>query len=164
MGSVQIFSLEFSGLKFACSRDFTGGYSLQAGDFVVPMTPDVAEALASAGAHIRLRAQVAAKLRREMKSGATFRRDLQVVDGRSVSISLGVTDGGDGLFLEVGTARMTLTDQQAQLLLAVLDQLGADVRTIYRATAGPPELSVAQGLRGLIRMPGTMPGDPDEWM
>jgi hypothetical protein len=148
MGSVSIFSLDFSGTRLACSRDFTGGYHLEAGDFVVSMTLDAAAALAQGGAHIRLRAQVAAKLRREMKSGATFRRDLFAVDGRTVHIEIGVTDGGDGVFLEVGAGRMTLTDAQAQLLLAVLDQLGADVTTIRRASERPvPNFGVAQGMR-----------------
>jgi hypothetical protein len=149
MGSISLFQLEFSGTRFACSRDFTGGYHLEAGDFVVSMTLDAAAALAQGGAHIRLRAQVAAKLRREMKSGATYRRDLLAIDGRTARIEIGVTDGGDGVFLEVGAGRMTLTDAQAQLLLAVLDQLGEDVSTLYRASERPvPNFGVARGLRG----------------
>jgi hypothetical protein len=162
MGSISIFDLQFSGVKFAVSRDLVSGYRLEAGDFVVSMTPDTAAALAEGGARIRTKANVASHFRREMKAGATYRRDLLAVDGRTAHIELGVTDGGDGLFLEIGTGRMTLTDQQASLLLAVLGQLSADVSALYRASSGPQELSVAQGLRGFpIRIPG---GDGDEWI
>jgi hypothetical protein len=163
MGTVSIFALEFSGVKFACSRDFTGGYTLLASDYTVSMTPARAGTLAGGGARIRALAEVAKFYGRGLKPGATFRRDLQAVDGRSVSISLGVTDGGDGLFLEIGSSRMTLTDQQAQLLLATLDQLGRDVSTLYRASERPvPNFGVAPGLRGFpIRIPG---GDGDEWI
>jgi hypothetical protein len=147
--TISIFSLDFSGTRFACARDFTGGYTLQAGDFVVPMTPDAATALAAGGARIRTKAYVALHFRREMKAGPTFRRDLLAIDGRTVHVEIGVTDGGDGLFLGVGAGRMTLTDAQAQLLLAVLDQLGEDVSTLYRASAGQPvpNFGVAQGMR-----------------
>jgi hypothetical protein len=148
MGSIQIFALEFSGTRFACSRDFAGSYRLQAGDYTVTMAPDGAGALAEGGASIRTKAKVAAHFGREMKAGATFRRDLLAVDGRTVRIELGVSDSGDGLYIEIGTARITLIDQQAQLLLAVLDQLGADVSALYRATAGPEDTNVARGLRG----------------
>jgi hypothetical protein len=162
MGAISIFSLNFSGTKFAVSRDLVSGYRLEAGDFVVSMTPNAAAALAEGGARIRTKANVASHFRREMKPGRTFARDMLAVDGRVARIEIGVTDGGDGVYLEVGTARMTLTDAQAQLLLAVIDALGRDVAAIYRAAAGPPELSVAQGLRGFpIRIPG---GDGDEWI
>jgi hypothetical protein len=149
MGSVSIFALEFSGTRFACSRRFDGAYHLLAGDFVVSMTPDAAAALAQGGARIRTKANVASHFRREMKSGATYRRDLLAIDGRAAHIELGVTDGGDAVYLEIADARMTLTAQQAQLLLAVLDQLGADVTTLYRASERPvPNFGVARGLRG----------------
>jgi hypothetical protein len=114
------------------------------------MTPDAAAALAEGGARIRTKAEVASYFSREMKPGATFRRDLLAIDGRTVHVELGVTDGGDGLYIEVGAGRMTLTDQQAATLLAVLDTLGRDVSTLHRASAGPQELTVAQGLRGWI--------------
>jgi hypothetical protein len=151
MGTISIFSLDFSGTRFACRRNFTGGYTLQAGDNILPMEPNVAEALAGGGARIRLRAQVAAHYGREMKAGATFRRDMLAVDGRVAHIEIGVSDVGDSVFLEIGTARMTLADQQAQLLLAVLDQLGRDVSALYRATAGPEDnmaWGIAPGLHG----------------
>jgi hypothetical protein len=151
MGSIQIFALEFSGTRFACSRDFAGSYRLQAGDFVVTMTPDGASALAEGGASIRTKAKVAAHFRREMKAGATYRRDLLAVDGRVVHIELGVSDAGDSIFLEVGTGRMTLTDGQAQILLFSLDRLGGDVNALYRASSGgPQELTIVQGLRGWL--------------
>ena len=73
-----------------------------------------------------------------MKAGATFRRDLRAVDGRVVHVEIGVSDAGDSVYLEIGTTRMTLTDGKSQLLLAVLDQLAADVATVASATAGPP--------------------------
>jgi hypothetical protein len=150
MGTISIFSLEFSGLRFACSRDFTGAYSLQAGDFTVTMPPDGAGALAEGGGRIRMRAQVASQLRREMKAGATFRRDMLAVDGRTAHVELGVSDAGDSVYIEIGTARMALTDAQAAVLLAVLDQLGRDVTALYRATDGPDDMrmGVAPGLRG----------------
>jgi hypothetical protein len=149
MGSISIFALEFSGTRFACSRDFTGGYALRAGEHVLPMTPDVAAALAAGGARIRTKANVASHFRREMKAGATYRRDLLAVDGRPVHLELGVSDAGDSVYLEIGAARMALTDQQAQLLLFVLDALGADVNALHRASETPvPNFGVAQGLRG----------------
>jgi hypothetical protein len=147
MGTISIFSLEFSGVKFACARDFTGGYRLQAGDYVVSMTPDGARALADGGATIRTKAEVAKYFDRGLKPGATYRRDLGAIDGRIAHIEIGVVDSGDGLYIEIGTGRMALTDQQGTLLLAVLDMLGRDVSSIYRATAGP-DLTIAQGLRG----------------
>jgi hypothetical protein len=102
MGSISIFDLQFSGVKFAVSRDLLSGYRLEAGDFVVSMTPDAAAALAEGGARVRLKAQIAAHFRREMKSGATFRRDMLAVDGRTVRIEIGVSDAGDSVYLEVG--------------------------------------------------------------
>jgi hypothetical protein len=163
MGSVGIFALDFSGTKFTVSRDLVNGYRLEAGEYAISLAPAVADALAAAGAHVRLKAQVAAKLRREMKSGRAFARDLLAVDGRMAHVELGVVDSGDGLFLEVGAGRMTLTDAQAQLLLFSLDQLGEDVSTLYRASERPvPNFGVARGLRGFpIRIPG---GDGDEWI
>jgi hypothetical protein len=150
MGHIQIFALEFSGTRFACSRDFTGAYRLEAGDFVVTLTPDGAGALAEGGGRIRLRAQVASRFGREMKAGPTYPRDSLSIDGRTVHVEFGVVDSGDAVFLEIGTARMTLTDQQAQLLLAELDQLGRDVSAVYRATAVPEDMNfgIAPGLRG----------------
>jgi hypothetical protein len=150
MGSVSIFSLEFSGTVFACSRDFTGGYRLQVGDYVVMMMPGEAATLARGGAHIRIRAQIASRFDREMKAGATYRRDVLAVDGRAARLEIGVSDGGDVVFGS-GGSRMTLTDTQAQLLLAVLDTLAADVSTIYRATAPAHDdmrWGIAAGLRG----------------
>jgi len=150
MSQIQIFALEFSGTRFACSRDFTGAYHLQAGGFALPMASDTARALAEGGGRIRLRAQVAAHFGRELKSGATFRRDLLAVDSRAVHVEIEVADAGNGIYIEIATARMTLTDQQAQLLLAVLDQLGADVTAVNRAAEVPQQLTVAQGLRGWL--------------
>jgi hypothetical protein len=150
MGTISIFDLEVSGLRFACARDFPGVYHLRAGDFVVTMTPETASALAFGGGRIRTRAQVASQLGREMNAGTVYRRDLLAIDGRVAHIEFGVTDGGAGLFLEVGTTRLALTDQQAELFLAVLDQLGRDVSAVYRATAVPEDMGfgIAPGLRG----------------
>jgi hypothetical protein len=152
MGSIQIFSLDFSGTKFAVSRSFVGGYTLEAGDHVLSLTPAVADALAQGGARIRLKAQIAARSGREMKAGATFRRDLLAVDGRTVRIELGVSDAGDSVYLEIAAARMTLIDEQAQILLFSLDMLGRDVSAVYRATAVPDDMrmGVAPGLRGWL--------------
>jgi hypothetical protein len=150
MGTISIFGLEFSGVKFACARSFDGAYRLQAGDYVVSMTPDAAHALAEGGARIRTKAQVAKYFDRALKPGATFRRDLLAVDGRVAHIEIGVTDAGDGLYIEVGAGRITLTDAQAATLLAVLGTLERDVAAIYRASAGPQDLTVAQGLRGFL--------------
>jgi hypothetical protein len=148
MGSISIFDLQFSGVKFACSRDLLSGYRLEAGDFVVSMTPDAAAALAEGGARIRTKANVASHFRREMKPGRTFARDMLAVDGRVARIEIGVTDGGDAVYLEIADARMTLTDQQASLLLAVLDRLGRDVSALYRASEpSGPDFGVAQGMR-----------------
>jgi hypothetical protein len=148
MGTISIFALDFSGTKLACSRDFIGGYILQAGDFVVSMTPDAAAALAEGGARIRTKANVASHFRREMKPGRTFARDMLAVDGRVARIEIGVTDGGDGVFVEIGTARVTLTDVQSQLLLAMLDRLRDDVNAIRRASEpSGPDFGVAQGMR-----------------
>jgi hypothetical protein len=151
MGTISIFQLDFSGTRFACSRSFAGGYIMRAGEFTVPMTPAVAEALAQGGRFIRWRAQAAARSGREMKAGATFRRGLLSVDGRTAHLELGVSDAGDSVYLEIGAARMTLTDQQAQTLLLLLDRLGQDVNAVHRASEPPGlDLTVAQGLRGWL--------------
>jgi hypothetical protein len=144
MGSVSIFSLDFSGTKFACSRTFVGGYMLQAGSYTLSMTAGTASALASAGERIRGRARIAAHYDREMRSGATFRRDMVSVDGRAVRIEFGVADDGGGIYIEVGITRMTLTDAQSQLLLFTLDRLGADVASISQAggSAQPHQLNL----------------------
>jgi hypothetical protein len=149
MGSISIFSLDFSGTKFACSRDFSGGYRLQAGEFVIAMTPQVAHALADGGRNIRLRAQVAVRLGREMRVGAVFRRDLTSVDGRAVHVEIGVADTIDGgVYLEIGATRMASTDQQSQVLLAVLDQLAADVSSISSASEQTAQMNMVPALRG----------------
>jgi hypothetical protein len=149
MGSVSIFQLDFSGTKFAAARDFTGGYTLRAGEFTVPMTPTVADALAQGGRFIRWRAQAAARSGRELKAGATFRRDMLSVDGRTAHLELGVSDAGDSVYLEIGAARMALTDVQAQTLLLLLDRLAEDVASVGRASEPPGlDLGVAAGLRG----------------
>jgi hypothetical protein len=134
MGTISIFSLEFSGTPFAVSRNFSGGYTLRAGDYTVTLTPDGASAFAQGGARIRLRAKVAAHYGRELKPGATFRRDLQAVDGRVAHVEFGVTDAGD-VYLEVGSGRMALAGEQSQHLLFALDRLAADTTSVYRATA-----------------------------
>jgi hypothetical protein len=158
MGTISIFSLDFSGIKFTAAREFTGGYTLRAGEHVLPMTPAVADALAQGGRSIRWRAQAAARSGREMKPGATFRRDLQAVDGNRVHVEIGVADSGDGIFLEIGTTRLALADGQAQMLLFVLDQLGRDVTSVSRASETlVPDFGVAAGLRG-FRYPWE--GDP----
>jgi hypothetical protein len=147
MGSIQIFALEFSGTRLAVSRDFTGGYRLQAGDYTISMTPPTARARGWWQAQ-RTKAQVASHYGREMKPGATFRRDMLAVDGRAVHLEFGVSDMGD-VFLEIAGARMTLITEQAQLLLAVLDQLGADTASIASATEQPVQLNLTPGLRNL---------------
>jgi hypothetical protein len=150
MGSIQIFSLEFSGLKFACARDFTGVYHFTVGDHAVSLVPDAARFLATGGENIRIRARVASQLHRDMKPGAAFRRTLQAVGGPTVHLEFGVVDASDGLYIEIGATRVALTDAQGQLLLAVLGQLGDDVSSVYRATAVPDDMrwGVAPGLRG----------------
>jgi len=150
MGTISIFQLDFSGTRFACSRSFVGGYTLLAGDHTMSLTPAVADALAQGGRFIRWRAQAAARSGREMKAGATFRRDLLSVDGRTVHVELGVSDAGDSVYLEIGAARMALTDVQAQTLLLLLDRLAADIASIQQAggAAQPePNFGVAQGMR-----------------
>ena len=151
MGTISIFQLDFSGTRFVCSRDFTGGYTLKAGDFVVPMTPERAAALAGGGKRIRDRAKIASYYGREMQGGATFRRSMLAVDGRTVNIEFGLVGDGGGVYFEIAATRMTLTDVQSQLLLAVLDQLAADVDTVYAAVAGPPvpDFGVAAGMRNV---------------
>jgi hypothetical protein len=149
MGTISIFSLDFSGTRLACSRSFDGAYHLTAGSHMVQMTPDVARALAGGGQYIRLRAQVADYFRREMKPGATYRRSMLSVDGHAVNLELGVTDGGDAVYVEINAARMTLAAEQAQLLLAVLDQLAADTAAIASATEQPVQLNLTPGLRNL---------------
>jgi hypothetical protein len=148
MGSIQIFALEYSGTKLACSRSFDGAYHLRAGDYTVPMTPQTAHALAEGGRRIRTKAQVASHFGREMKAGVVFRRDMLAVDGRTVHLEFGISDMGD-VFLEIAGARMTLTGEQAQLLLAVLDQLGADVSSISSASEQPIDINLTPGLRNL---------------
>lgn len=151
MGSVSIFQLDFSGTRFAAARDFTGGYTLRAGEHVLPMTPDVADALAQGGWLIRSRAQVAVRTGRELKAGRTFARNLLSVDGRSVHIELDVADDGGGIYVEIAGTRLTLTDQQAGVLLALLDQLGRDVNAVSRASEPPGmDLTVAQSMRGWL--------------
>jgi hypothetical protein len=151
MGSVGIFALEIAGTRFACARDFGGGYRLQAGDFTFTMMPDAAGVLAAAGGRIQLRAKVAAKFGREMRAGAVFARNLLSTDGRTARVEIGIADSGD-VFLEIDTVRLTLDGQQAQVLLAVLGQLDRDVTTVQRAAseAQGPDLTVAQGLRGWL--------------
>ena len=150
MGSVGIFSFDFTGTKFACSRSFVGGYNLRAGDHTLSLMPAVADALAQGGQFIRLRAQIAYRSGRQMRSCRTFARDLLAVDGRRMHLEIGISDAGD-VYLEIDAARMTLTDQQASLLLAVLDQLGRDVTAVSRASEPPgPDLAVAQSMRGWL--------------
>jgi hypothetical protein len=158
MGTISIFSLDFSGTRFACSRSFVGGYGLRAGDHTLSLTPAGADALAQGGRLIRMRAQIAARSGKEMRSGATFRRDMRSVDGRVVGIEIGISDQGDSVYIEIAGTRLTLADQQAQLLLAVLDRLGEDVTTIQRASEPPGlDLTVAQSMRGLY------PWEVGEW-
>jgi len=152
MGTISIFQLDFSGTRFACSRSFSGGYSLEAGGFVLSLTPTVADALAQGGRSIRWRAQAAARSGREMKPGATFRRDLLAVDGRRMHLEVGISDAGDSVYIEIGAARMTLTDQQAATLLALLDRLAEDVNSIQQAGGSArlePNFGIAEGMRGL---------------
>jgi hypothetical protein len=150
MGTISIFSLDFSGTVFACSRTFEGSYRLQVGDFVVTMTPDEAAALARGGTFIRIKAQIASRFDRDLRPGVTYRRDLLAVDGRTAHLALGVNDCGD-VFFGSGDARMTLTTQQAALLLAALNTLAADVSALYRATAGEPDgWGVARGMREVL--------------
>jgi hypothetical protein len=47
---------------------------------------------------------------------------------------------------------MMLTDQQAQLLLAVLDRLGADVAAVHRASERPEDMGM--GIAPKLRGPG----------
>jgi hypothetical protein len=150
MGSIGIFALEIAGTRFACARDFGGGYRLQAAGFVFTMTPDAAGVLAAAGGRIRLRAKVAAKLGREMKAGAVFARSMLAVDGRTARIEIGIADSGD-VYLEIDAVRLALDGQQAQLLLAVLGQLDRDATTVRRASEPPGlDLTVAQSMRGWL--------------
>jgi len=75
-----------------------------------------------------------------------------------VHVELGISDAGDSVYLEIGAARMALTDVQAQTLLLLLDRLGEDVAVIHRASEAPGlDLGVAAGLRG-FRYPWE--GDP----
>jgi hypothetical protein len=152
MGTISLFNLEFSGLKFACARDFIGAYHFKIGDHAVSLAPDAARFLAAGGEQIRIRAKVAWQLHRDMRPGAAFRRTLQAVDGSTVHLEFGIVDESDGLYIEIGTTRMALTDAQGELLLAVLGQLDQDISTLYRAraTAGPDEMrwGIAPGLRG----------------
>jgi hypothetical protein len=150
MGSIGIFALEIAGTRFACARDFGGGYRLQVGDHTVTMTPDAAGVLAAAGGRIQMRAKVAAKLGREMQAGAVFARNMLSIDGRTARVEIGIADSGD-VFLEIDVVRLTLDGQQAQNLLAVLGQLDRDVTAIHRAASeapGPGDFGVARGLRG----------------
>jgi len=150
MGSIGIFALEIAGTRFACARDFGGGYRLQAASFVFTMTPDAAGVLAAAGGRIQMRAKVAAKLGREMKAGAVFARNMLAVDGRSARLEIGIADSGD-VYLEIDAVRLTLDGQQAQILLAVLGQLDRDVTAVHRASEPPGlDLGVAAGLRGWV--------------
>jgi hypothetical protein len=148
MGSISIFALEFSGTKFAVSRDFIGGYRLQASDLTISMMPATASSLAFGGQRIRLRARLADRRDAEMESGAVFRRDFTAVDGRVVHVELGVSDAGD-VYLEIGTTRMTLDMPQAHLLLAVLDRLTADVASLAQNQWGgePHQGNVVPGMR-----------------
>jgi hypothetical protein len=162
MGSIQIFSLEFSGTRLAVSRDFTGGYRLQAGDYTILMTPPTAQALAEGGRRIRTKAQVASHFGREMKPGATFRRDLLAVDGRTVHVEIGIADTIDGgVYLEICSTRMALTDQQAQTLLAVLENFADDVNVVLAGGAQRFYHNLAPGLAG----PGWIPdwADDKKW-
>jgi hypothetical protein len=162
MGTISIFSLDFSGTKFAVSRDFSGGYRLQAGGHTFTLTPQTAHALAGGGQTIRLGAQVAVRLGREMKPGATFRRDLLAVDGRTVHVEIGIADTIDGgVYLEIGSTRMALTNQQSQTLLAVLENFAEDVNVVLAGGAQQFYHNLAPGLAG----PGWIPrwADDSKW-
>ena len=162
MGHIQIFALEFSGLKLACNRSFDGVYRLQAGDYTFTMAPQAAAALADGGRSIRLRAQVAVRTGREMKVGRTFARDMLAVDGRMVHIEIGIADTIDGgVYLEIGSTRMALTNQQSQTLLAVLENFADDVNVVLAGGAQQFYHNLAPGLAG----PGLIPNwaDDSKW-
>jgi hypothetical protein len=111
MGSIQIFALEIAGTRLVCAWLFSGGYRLQAGGFTFTMMPDAAGVLAAGGERIRLRAQVAARLGREMRAGSVFARNLLSTDGRTARVEIGVTDSGD-VYLEIDAMRLTVDGQR----------------------------------------------------
>jgi hypothetical protein len=157
MTTLRIFSVQFGSLDFCCTRDMAQGvYILSSRDCRCAISPDEASRLAGACVFLQSRAQAAVIMKRAMKAGAVFRRAWP-----SLTVEIGINSTGDAVYVQVGDLRAELDEVQTALLVAVLDQLAADVVAIHRASAGPPDLTVAQGLRGF---PIYIPGGDGEWM
>jgi hypothetical protein len=162
MTTISVFTAFKLGRRLlSCERDSAHSYTLIADGVRSSMSVEDAETLGKRGWALDRRwSRKTADGR--MKPGLIF--SIQTPETLD---TIGVTDDGYFIYVEADEERISLTEDEVQMLAFVLRQIRDDVRSLYHAgqrSAGPPELTVAQGLRGLIRMPGTLPGDPDEWM
>jgi hypothetical protein len=139
MGSVQIFTVALGPLTLACSRDFAGAYVLETGASRCAVSLDTASALASAGQCIRDRARIAVVTDKELKPGAVFQ-----MDSNGLRVELGITDAGDGVYIEANSIRVTLDDVQSQDLLHGLGRLRADVDAVWATSAQPVQFNLTR--------------------
>jgi hypothetical protein len=157
MATVRIFLMQFGSLDFSCTRDMANGlYILASRDCRRAISPDEASRLAGAHALLQWRGYVAVAKNRPMRAGAVFKRAWP-----SLTVEIGISSSGDAVYVQVGDFRAELDEGQMAILMAVLNQLDADVRAVYRAASEAPDLSVAQSLCFPIYIPGT---DGKEWM
>jgi hypothetical protein len=146
MATVQIFSVQFGSLDFSCVRDMVQGlYILSSRGSRCVISLDDASRLAGARVFLQWRGRVAVAKNQPMKAGPVFKRTWP-----SFTVEIGITSSGDTVYVQVGELRADLDDGQIAILTAVLDQLAADVSTLYRATAGADDMrwGIASGLRG----------------
>jgi hypothetical protein len=146
LGFIEIFKLQLSDFRGAvsltCTRDFDGNYFLETEAFRVRIeNPD---RLAFAGQRLRDRALIAEHAEQEMKSGAVWRRTLPAPAGGVVEI--GVTDGGDAIYIQAGAIRIEPDAEQCGHLLFALGRLRDDVDTIHQASAAPQQLNLTPGI------------------
>jgi hypothetical protein len=146
MGHIQIFKIvlsDFHGaVSLTCTRDFDGNYFLESETFRVRIeNPD---RLAFVGQRLRHHAMIAAQKGEGMKSGAVWRRTLPAPAGGIVEI--GVTAGGDAVYIQAGAMRIEPDAEQCGHLLFALGRLRDDVDTILQASAVPQQLNLTPGI------------------
>jgi hypothetical protein len=147
MGHIEVFRLRLSdfhgSLSLTCTRDFDGRYFLESETFRVRI--ENPERLAFAGQRLRHGAMIAEQKGEAMKSGAVWRRTLPAPAGGVVEI--GVTDGGDAVYIQAGAMRIEPDAEQCGHLLFALGRLRDDVDTIHQASSGPQQLNLTPGIR-----------------
>jgi hypothetical protein len=146
MAIVQLFSVQFGSLNLCCARDMAQGlYILSSQDSRCGISPDDASRLAGVRSLLQWRGRVAIAKNRPMKVGPVFKRAWPLL-----TVEIGINSSGDAVYVQVNDLRADLDEGQMAILMAVLDQLAADLAVVSQATAGPPDLTIVQGLRGWL--------------